>query len=401
MKKRFKGGVAAPTGFLCSGLRAGIKQWARDLGLLYSTHPATCAALFTRSRLQGAPLEVTREHLKNGRLQAVIVNSGNANCCTGKRGLRDARRMAHVTARALGISDRLVAVCSTGAIGSYLPMERIERKIPFLVSDLSQKRHLEFAEAILTTDKTIKEEVVRFRVGQREATLGAVCKGAGMIHPRMATMLCFITTDLAIARKPLQSLLKEVGEETFNRISVDGNTSPNDTVLLLANGLCGNRPIVSTKEKAFGQFERALRSVMEELAKKIVADGEGATLMAQVIVKNARTREEALKVCEEVATSSLVKTALFGRDSNWGRIAASVGASGVPFRPERLSIALGDVWFFRKGTPVPSAGRFSKGLFKQNPFRIQIDLGRGREEASMWTCDLTDDYVRFNAHYRT
>ena len=399
--ENIKGGVTAPKGFLCSGLRAGIKQWSRDLGLLYSEVPATAAGIFTTSRLQGAPLFVTREHLRGGRLQAVIVNSGNANCCTGKRGIQDARRMASLAAKGLEISERLVAVCSTGVIGVYLPMDRIKRKIPVLVSDLNRKNHLEFSESILTTDKRIKESAIRFRLGSRMATIGAVCKGSGMIYPRMATMLCFIATDVAIETRLLQSALKETGEETFNRITVDGDTSPNDTVLLLANGFCGNAPIKSAAEKSFKAFEKVLLSVMQELAEKIVADGEGVTQVAEVIVAHAKSEEEALRACRTVANSSLVKTALYGRDANWGRIAASVGASGVSFSEEQLSIVLGGVPFLRKGNPVSLGKNRLRGLFKQNPLKIQIDLGAGNAQASMLTGDLTDEYIRMNAHYRT
>ncbi|MBI4435850.1 MAG: bifunctional glutamate N-acetyltransferase/amino-acid acetyltransferase ArgJ [Candidatus Omnitrophica bacterium] len=396
-----KGGVTAPKGFLCSGLRSGIKRWARDLGLLYSEVPAAAAALFTKSRLKGAPLLVTQEHLRGGRLQAVVVNSGNANCCTGPRGLLDARRMTRLTALALRIPERRVAVCSTGAIGVYLPMGRIERKIQLLVPDLSRQKNLEFAEAIMTTDKKIKEAAVAFKMGRSQGILGAVCKGSGMIYPRLATMLCFITTDVAVERKLLQSLLGRVGEATFNRITVDGDTSPNDTVLLFANGVAGNPRIASAATKSFRQFEKALHHVMEKLSKKIVADGEGATQVAEITVTHAKSDEEALQACRFVANSSLVKTALFGRDPNWGRIAASVGASGVSFLPEKLSVALGEVWLFRKGTPVVSGNHRFKRFFQQHPLKIRIDLGAGRGHASMWTCDLTEEYVRINAHYRT
>lgn len=398
--ERIRGGVLAPRGFLASGVRAGIKKWARDLGLLYSEIPATAAAVFTTNRVQAAPVLVSRQHLKGGRLQAVIVNSGNANCCTGGRGLRDARRMASLTAETLRIPGRTVAVCSTGVIGSFLPIDRVERKIPILVSDLSRKAHLEFAEAILTTDKKIKEVAVRFRLGKGSATIGAVCKGAGMIHPQMATMLCFITTDVAIKRRLLQSLLAQINEQTFNRLTIDGDRSTNDTVLVLANGSCGNRTIDSATSPSFKVFEKALACVMGDLAKKVVADGEGATRVAEVVVTHARSEEEALRGCKAVANSNLVKTALFGHDPNWGRIAASVGASGVSFNPAHLSIAMGSVWFFRRGHPV-KPGRALRDIFKQDPVQIRVDLGAGAHEASVLTCDLTDEYVRINAHYHT
>lgn len=399
--EKIRGGVTAPKGFLAGGVRAGIKQWSRDLGLLYSEIPAKAAGIFTTSRLQGAPLFVTRDHLRGGRLQAVLVNSGNANCCTGRRGLRDARRMTVLAAKALGISDRLIAVCSTGVIGVYLPMDRIERKVPVLVSDLNRRSHPEFAESILTTDKRIKETAVRFHLGSQEAAIGGVCKGSGMIHPRMATMLCFITTDAALERRLLQSLLKGIGECTFNRITVDGDTSPNDTALILANGLSGNTPIRSATEKSFKAFEKALFAVMMELSRKIVADGEGATQLAEVTVEGARSEAEALRACRTVANSNLVKTALYGRDANWGRVAASVGSSGVPFSQEKLSIGLGNRWFFRKGNPLDARRIHSAEIFKQNPLKIRVDLGMGKASASMLTSDLTDEYVRINAHYRT
>jgi len=394
--KTLRGGVTAPKGFSSSGLRAGVKRWSRDLGLLYSEKEAVAAGVFTQNRIQAAPLQVTREHLRGGKLQAVIVNSGNANCCTGKKGLKDAKQMTMWVAQALGISSRKVAVCSTGSIGVLLPMTRIERKIPSLVSDLSKRKHLEFAEAILTTDKKIKETAVRVGPG----ILGAVCKGAGMIQPNMATMLCFLTTDLAVERGLLQSLLKSITQETFNRITVDGDMSTNDTVLLLANGLCGHT-LRSPKEKLFKQFEKALWQVMAELAFQIVKDGEGATHVAHVKVEHAKTEQVALRVCQSVANSNLVKTALFGRDANWGRIAASAGASGASFNPERLSISLGGLWCYKKGVPLKIPPHRLKAVFRKNPLPIRIDLGSGRAEASMLTCDLTDTYVRFNANYRT
>ena len=399
--EKVEGGVTAPKGFWASGVRAGIKKWSRDLGLLFSEVPAAAAGIFTTSRLQGAPLWVTREHLSSGRLQAIVVNSGNANCCTGRRGLEDAKKMTGLVAKSLGIPERRVAVCSTGIIGVHLPMDRITRKIPVLASDLNRRNHLEFAESILTTDKKIKETAVRVSIGSKQATLGAVCKGSGMIYPRMATMLCFIATDAAVERKLLQSLLRKTGEVTFNRITVDGDTSPNDTVLILANGLCGNVPIKSATAASFKAFEKALFNVMRELAEKIVADGEGVTQVAEVIVEHAKSEEEALRVCRSVANSSLVKTALYGRDANWGRIAASVGASGVSFSQEKLSVALGERWLLRKGNPLNIGKIRSVDIFKQDPLKIRIDLGAGRAGASMLTGDLTDEYIRINAHYHT
>ncbi len=396
-----KGGVTAPAGFLASGLRSGVKVLARDLGLLYSEVPAEAAAIFTTSRLWGAPLYVTRDHLKGGRLQAVIVNSGNANCCTGKKGIEDAKRMTRFAAKSLGISEKRVAVCSTGVIGVPLPMGRIEKKVPALVSDLSRKNHIEFTESIMTTDKKLKEAAVRFSVRNRIGTIGGSCKGSGMIHPKMATMLAFITTDVAVKGSLLKGLLKEIGEKTFNRITVDGDMSPNDSVIILANGLCGNRPIASQKDHSFKLFEKSLFAVMEALSKKIVADGEGVTRVAKVVVSNAKNEVEALGACRAVANSNLVKTALFGRDPNWGRIAASVGASGAHFSPERLSIALGKVWFLRKGTPARPSERSVKTIFKENPVELRIDLASGKASASMWGCDLSDEYIRINAHYRT
>ncbi len=396
-----RGGVTAPEGFLSSGVRSGIKQFARDLGLLYSQIPATAAAVFTKSRLQGAPLVITREHLKQGRLQAVIANSGNANCCTGKRGLSDAKRMALLAAKALGIPRRWVGVCSTGLIGEFLPMERIARKIPVLVSDLNRKRHLEFAESILTTDKKIKEASLRFRLGKRICHIGAVCKGSGMIHPQMATMLGFFTTDVAVKRTLLQSVLRESVEVTFNRITVDGDTSPNDMVLILANGFSGAEPLTSAGQAAFKRFEKGLLELMELLARKLVEDGEGATRIAQVKVTGARSDAQALRACRFVANSNLVKTALYGRDPNWGRVAASVGASGAFFSPNRLSIAFGGVSCVRRGNPVPGTLRRLKQKAEQSPLEIRVDLGAGKGKASMWSSDLSEEYVRINAHYRT
>ena len=389
-------------GFMFSGISAGIKEGEeRDLALFYSVRPATAAAVFTTNRVKAAPVLIDRARMRRGLCQAIIANSGNANACTGERGMRDARVMADAVAEALRIPRGLVLVSSTGVIGKPLPIDKILSRVPVLIDNLSSHALLDAVKAIMTTDRFPKVKMERCSIGGREIRICGVAKGAGMIMPRMATMLCFVMTDAAIERASLQKALSDATELSFNRITVDGDTSTNDTVLALANGIAKNRPI-SRKSAGYSRFRGLLTGVMLELAKMIVKDGEGATKLIEVRVEGARSEGDAKKVALSVANSNLVKTAFFGGDANWGRIAAAIGRSGVPINPKAFDILLNHV-------PVVLGGvGTDEGLQEEadqvltlNTVTVTIRLHQGSVHTSIYTCDLSIDYVKINAHYRT
>jgi glutamate N-acetyltransferase/amino-acid N-acetyltransferase len=395
------GGFFIP-GFMFSGISAGIKEdGERDLALFYSVTPATAAGVFTRNRVKAAPVLLDRERIRRGRCQAIIVNSGNANACTGERGVRDARAIADATAEALRIPRGLVLVSSTGVIGKPFPTDRIVSRIPGLVGNLSSHGVLDAAEAIMTTDKFPKVRMETCLIGGREIRICGIAKGAGMIMPQMATMLCFVVTDAAIERTSLQKALSHAKDLSFNRITVDGDTSTNDTILVLANGMAKNRAISLTSAD-YPLFRDVLTGVMVELAKMIVRDGEGATKFIEVTVEGARSEADAMKVASSVANSTLVKTAFFGEDANWGRIAAAIGYSGVPINPNAFDILL-------NGVPVAIGGmgtgedsqKEADQVVKGDAVTVTIRLHQGHAHASMYACDLSIDYVKINAHYRT
>jgi len=397
-----QGGDFFIPGFMFSGVSAGIKEEGeRDLALLYSVAPATAAGVFTANRVKAAPVLLDRERMRKGRCQAIIVNSGNANACTGERGMRDARAVADATAEALGIPRGLVLVSSTGVIGQPFPTDRVLSRIPGLVGSLSSHGLLDAAEAIMTTDKFPKLRMEKCSIGGREIRICGVAKGAGMIMPQLATMLCFVVTDAAIERASLQKALSHATELSFNRITVDGDTSTNDTILVLANGMAKNRTI-TPKSADYPLFRDLLTGVMLELAKMIVRDGEGATKFIEVTVEGARSEADARKVASTVANSTLVKTAFFGEDANWGRIAAALGRSGVPINPNAFDILL-------NGVPVAVGGmgtgedsqKEADQVIKGDTVTVTIRLHQGNAHASMYACDLSIDYVKINAHYRT
>jgi len=400
--QKVPGGVTAPKGFRAAGLHAGIKKPSiPDLALVVSDVPASVAAVFTQNRVAAAPVLLDRVHLKLGRGQAIIVNSGNANACTGVRGLADARETASLVARGLKVPLRSVFVGSTGVIGQFLPMPKIRKALPGLIQRLRRSGGREAAKAILTTDLRAKETAACTRIGGRLVTVGGMAKGSGMIHPDMATMLAYVTTDAAVAQPTLQRVLRDVVARTFNCISVDGDTSTNDTVLCLANGLAGNPPL----REGSGGLE-TLRCLLEEvcryLALQICRDGEGVTKVVRIAVSGGRSSAEARQVARTIGTSCLVKTALFGEDANWGRIMAAVGRSGAPVDQRKLGLSI-------EGTPVvqggvslgPAAERAIDKLVRRREFTIHVDLGRGRGEAMLWTTDLSYEYVRINASYRS
>lgn len=395
-----KGGITAPKDFKASALTCGIKRRKKDLALIFSSIQAVACGMFTQNRVKAAPILVNKEHLNKTTAQAIIVNSGNANCCTGMQGLKNAYLMAELAAQELGINREDVLVASTGVIGRQLPMEKIKKAIPSLVDNLSKDSSRAVAEGIMTTDKFPKESAVKLKIKGKDVILGGVAKGAGMIHPNMATMLCFITTDVYITRRALKLALSEAVDRSFNSISIDGDTSTNDSILALANGSAGNK-LLDRRDKDFGVFSKALNYLTEHLAKSIVRDGEGATKFVEINVRNAKTLDGAKRIARKVATSPLFKTALFGQDPNWGRIAACAGASGVVFDPKRLDIYLGKIKVVKGGVGSSKSKAELRRLFKNKDLEITVDINSGRKNYTMWTCDLTSDYIRINAHYTT
>ena len=402
-----KGGVTSPKGFLASGVKAGIKRSGRDdLALLYSEVPAVAAAAFTTNRFQASPVKVSKIHLKNKEHQAIIVNSGNANCANGSIGDQDALKMTKFIAQVLLIDKKEVLVASTGIIGKYLPLEKIERAIPELLDELSETKGSYFAKAIMTTDTVKKEMAVKVRLGKVTVTIGGACKGVGMIYPimkteRHATMLCFLTTDAAITKKMLGASLDEAIGGSFNMISVDGDMSTNDSCFVLADGLAGNRPITS-KGKDYYKFTEALRFAASELAKKLARDGEGATKFMEIAVTGARSEEDAKAVARKISTSNLLKCACFGEDPNWGRIVAAAGASSVEFDPDKVDIYLGNLKALSNGMSVKSLDKNkAHKLFAKRDVYIKVDLKSGEKSATAWTCDFSKEYVAINSEYST
>lgn len=392
-------GVTAASGFVASGVHCGIRRKKADLALIVSDRPAAAAAVFTTNLAQAAPVLVSRESLQltGGRARAILVNAGNANACTGEEGLRAARRTVRRTARLLGVPEREVLVASTGVIGQRLPVERIVAGLPSAVSALSRAGGPSAAEAILTTDLATKQYVRTVVTSKGRYTIGGMAKGSGMIHPNMATTLCFVTTDAAIEPGPMQACLRRATEVSFNRISVDGDTSTNDMVALLANGASG----VSVAGPRAARFEECLTEVLTELAKMVVRDGEGATKLITVQVSGGATEESALRVARTIAGSPLVKTAVHGADANWGRIVAAAGRAGVALDPATLGITIGGVHVLRPGYRAEFSEDEARSALERDEVTIGVDLGLGSASARVWTCDLTARYVEINAGYRS
>src|SRR3712207_3056054 len=349
--KTLTGGVTAPGGFVAGGVMCGVRNTGRrDLGLLFSEHGCTAAAVFTRNVVKGAPLEVTRGAVGSGGARAVVVNSGYANAATGRKGLEDAYAMQAFAASALRIEAGEVAVASTGVIGEHLPMDKISAGIEAVAAELGRDG-AGFAEAILTTDSRIKEAAVRVEIGGTTVTVGGTAKGSGMIHPSMGTMLAFLTTDAAVEKEALQENLSEATERTFNRVTVDGDTSPSDMAILLANGAAGNEPL-ALDSPDWSAFAGAVESVARTLAKEIARDGEGATRLVEVVVEGAEDEASAAALAKSVVGSNLVKAAVFGEDANWGRILTAMGYAGVSFDPEGVELWFGPIKVFAGGEPV-------------------------------------------------
>ncbi len=391
------GGVTAPKGFKAGGIYCGVKyRRKKDLALIHSERLANAAAVFTTNKVQAAPVKVSKRQLKGGRLRAIVANSGNANCCTGRQGMASAWKMVQATAEHLNISNEAeVAVCSTGIIGRQLPERNILEGIRKLAKKISVRGYNAAAEAILTTDTKIKQIAVAIQLGGRTVTLGAMCKGSGMIYPDMATMLCFITTDANIETKWLKTALKSSAEKTYNRISVDGDRSTNDTVIIMANGLAGNR-LIANYDSDYRAFKKALDFINLTLAKKIVEDGEGATKLIEIEVINASRGKDAQKVAQAVANSNLFKTAMYGENPNWGRIMAALGASGARLDDERVDIFINDRQATHNGGPGKAHMKQLIRAVKKKNIHILINLKMGKRSFKMWTCDLSNQYVDIN-----
>jgi glutamate N-acetyltransferase / amino-acid N-acetyltransferase len=392
------GGAAAAGGFVASGAACGVRSvGVRDLGLLFSELPCETAAVFTRNAVKGAPLIVTREAVESGGVRAVVANSGIANAATGGRGVEDAHAMQELAAEALGIGAGEVAVASTGVIGVRLPMDRISAGIRAAAGELGGAG---FAEAILTTDTRQKEAVARVEVGGRTVTVGGTAKGSGMIHPNMGTMLAFLTTDAAVEKECLEETLRRVTNRTFNRVTVDGDTSPSDMALLMANGAAGNAEI-TLDSSDYQVFAGAVEGVARELAREIARDGEGATRLVEVVVVGAASEKKAAALAKSVVGSNLVKAAVFGEDANWGRVITAMGYSGVAFDPEGVDLWFGPIKVFSEGEPVPHEEAEANAALAGGEVRITARLSEGEASASAWGCDLSYEYVRINGSYRT
>jgi glutamate N-acetyltransferase/amino-acid N-acetyltransferase len=395
-------GITAPQGFRAAGIHCGIKKpGLLDLALVASEQSGPIAGVFTRNQVIAAPVIVDRLHLRKGVGRAILINSGNANACTGAKGLAAATLTATSVARRMNIPSHQVFIGSTGVIGRVLPVDRIIKGIPQLLSQLSDHGGLDAAQAIMTTDLRPKSVALQDTIGGRLITIGGMAKGSGMIHPNMATMLAYFTTDASITKSALQQALRLAVNESFNCISVDGDTSTNDTVLCLANGFAKNRTIKSGTV-AFRRFLLLLTEACQVLALAICRDGEGVTKVVNIEVRGGTTVAQARQVAETIATSSLVKTALFGEDANWGRVMAAIGRAGVPITLSKLNVWFGGVPMVQRGIGLGlAAERRIATVFRQKEFTIAVRLGQGRYGAHMWTTDLSFDYVRINASYRS
>lgn len=395
------GGVTAPKGFTAAGMYCGIRKVKKDIAMIVSQTPATVAGVFTLNKTQAAPVLVDKLQLKRSAVcSAIIVNSGNANACTGERGMNDAWDMVKATARVLNVPETQVMVSSTGVIGQYMPMEKVLPAISELAGKLDVGGNTDAAESIMTTDTFPKEAAVKFTLGDTVVTIGGVAKGSGMIAPNMATMLTFVTTDIAISQELLSKALRSANNRSFNRITVDGDMSTNDMVLVLANGMARNHSVSENSEE-YQLFATGLEYVLIKLAKMIAEDGEGATKLIEIMVKGARSEEEAAQAARAVANSNLVKTAIHGADANWGRILAAVGYSGVDFNPDNVEISFGDLPILRKNYEIVLDEEKAKAILMKDAVVIVIDLQQGEQFARFWTCDLTKEYVHINASYRS
>lgn len=394
---RILGGVCAPQGFLAAGVACGIKEDGQpDLAFVYSEYPAAAAAVFTTNGLKAAPVVLSQQRIAGGSAQAVVVSSGNANAMTGRQGTADALAMTEAVEKALGIAQGEALVASTGSIGEFLPMEKVEEGIVQAAAEMSTGGNTDAAKAIMTTDSYPKELALEMEIGGKSVRIGAMAKGAGMIHPNMATMISVITTDVPMEAEVMQHLLEQAVEWSFNRISVDGDQSTNDTVIMLANGAALEGDYGMTREEAL-LFFQALCWLTAHLAMALVKDGEGATKLIRVVVNGARNDEEAVLVARAIANSNLVKCSFFGAKPDWGRIAAAIGSSGVSLEPGKIAIFLGEHKVVFKGEPVSYELVDLTRILDREEVEVTVDLGLSDGSAYFLTCDLTTEYVLFNA----
>ena len=402
------GGVTQALGFEAAGVAAAIKyQNRRDMAIIYSETPAVVAGAFTRNVVRAAPVEWDEKIVReNDHARCIIVNAGIANACTGPQGMKDCESTAHVAARLLNINTNEVLLCSTGVIGMTLPMEKIEAGVCALVQEraTTEAAGTDAARAIMTTDTVAKEVAIELTLGGKNVTIGGMCKGSGMIHPNMATMLAFVTTDVAITKELLTESVNEIVADTYNMVSVDGDTSTSDSLLLLANGRAEN-PLISSRGADYELFKAALYHVNEQLAQMIAADGEGATTFITVKVSGARSKDEARRLAKSVAASSLVKTAIYGNDANWGRIICALGYAGVEFNPATVTLVLeseaGSQKIYENGAALCYSEELATQILAAGSVLIDIHVHMGTDSATAWGCDLTYDYVKINADYRT
>ena len=397
-----KGGITAPKGFLAGSISCGIKKSGRkDLALLFSEAPCASAGTFTVNKFRSGSVVLSEKRVKKGIAQAIIVNSGNANCCVGKKEIEDAEKITRLVGKELRLDNALVLIASTGIIGRPLPVEKINRNIPMLIKALSAEVVSSgFAKAIMTTDTVHKEIAVELSIGGKSIKIAGAAKGSGMICPNMATMLAFFTTDALIENPALNTALKESVANSFNRITVDGDMSTNDSAFVLANGMAGNR-IIKKDTPDYFKFLSSIEYVAMQLAKKIVLDGEGATKFVEVLVKGADNVVNAEKIARKIAGSSLVKTMIAGGDPNWGRVAASIGSSGVNVKKDKVNIYFGGKLVMKNGKGTGISRNILGGIFKNKEIGITVDLKSGKKTAKIWTCDLTEEYVKINAEYET
>lgn len=398
--KIIEGGITAPKGYQANGLHCGIKKSGKsDLALIYSKVPATAVAVFTTNHFAAHHIALDKAKLKNNLARAIIINSGNANSAVGNKGLHDAERITGMLGSRLGISGGLILMASTGIIGKRLPVENIENALPVLTDRMSKKKYAAASRAIMTTDKKPKQIAVKFDIAGKNIYIGAMAKGAGMIEPNMATMLCFITSDISIEAAALKKALKMAVSDSFNRITIDGDTSTNDTVIAMANGLAGNKKLTLADRSDFLSFLQVLKFVCRYLAGQIVFDGEGATKFIEIKVRGARNEVEADKVARRIAKSPLFKAAMFGGDPNWGRIVAACGSSGVNIIPRKVEIYFGQTAVFKNGVPLIADRNKLKRFLRRREIELNLNLNQGDAEAFIWTCDLSEEYVRLNARY--
>ena len=406
--KKIEGGVTTPQGFTAGAVYTAIKKRENkkpDVAVLYSDLPCSCAACFTTNKFCAAPVILDREILKKGKARAVVINSGNANAATGKQGIEDARTVEREAEKLLGLGEDEVFVCSTGVIGQRLPVDKVLQGIREIIpAKLAKENGSEAAYAIMTTDTISKEIAIETQIGGKTVTLGGMCKGSGMIHPNMCTMLGFVTTDVKISKEMLQKCVSADVVDSFNMISVDGDTSTNDTLLVLANGMAGNEEITAEGED-YDNFCKALHEITTFLAKKMAGDGEGATALFETKVINAVSKEDARTLAKSVICSSLTKAAIFGHDANWGRILCALGYSGAKFDPENVDLYFesksGKIHIFGNGVACDYSEEEATKILSDPEVTALVDMHMGEAEATAWGCDLSYDYVKINADYRS